>query len=154
MKGTLAAAVSDVSDDDGLTRAAYSYQWMRVDGATETNIGTGSPTYTVVAEDLGKRIKVRVAFVDDRGNYETLTSEATEAIKAADWPGTVSLFPARPRVGTVVSAALSDPDGLEGGGSGPAASAGAVSWSWARFLRRNRLDRRRGLRRRRQLRSN
>lgn len=132
MKRTLAAAVSDVSDDDGLTRAAYSYQWMRVDGATETNIGTGSPTYTLVAEDLGKRIKVRVAFVDDRGNYETLTSEATEAIKAADWPGTVSLFPARPRVGTVVSAALSDPDGLEGGGSGPAASSGAVSWSWAR----------------------
>ena len=132
VKGTLAAAVSDVSDDDGLTRAAYSYQWMRVDGATETNIGTGSPTYTLVAEDLGKRIKVRVAFVDDRGNYETLTSGATEAIKAADWPGTVSLFPARPRVGTVVSAALSDPDGLEGGGSGPAASSGAVSWSWAR----------------------
>ncbi len=132
VKGTLAAAVSDVSDDDGLTRAAYSYQWMRVDGATETNIGTGSPTYTLVAEDLGKRIKVRVAFVDDRGNYETLTSEATEAIKAADWPGTVSLFPARPRVGTVVSAALSDSDGLEGGGSGPAASSGAVSWSWAR----------------------
>ena len=135
VKGTLAAAVSDVSDDDGLTRAAYSYQWMRVDGATETNIGTGSPTYTLVAEDLGKRIKVRVAFVDDRGNYETLTSEATpsvEAFKAADRPGTVSLFPARPRVGTVVSAALSDPDGLEGGGSGPAASSGAVSWSWAR----------------------
>ena len=132
VKGTLAAAVSDVSDDDGLTLAAYSYQWMRVDGATETNIGTGSPTYTLVAEDLGKRIKVRVAFVDDRGNYETLTSEATEAIKAADWPGTVSLFPARPRVGTVVSAALSDADGLEGGGSGPAASLGAVSWSWAR----------------------
>ena len=132
VKRTLAAAVSDVSDDDGLTRAAYSYQWMRVDGATETNIGTGSPTYTLVAEDLGKRIKVRVAFVDDRGNYETLTSEATEAIKAADRPGTVSLFPARPRVGTVVSAALSDADGLEGGGSGPAASSGAVSWSWAR----------------------
>ena len=132
VKGTLAAAVSDVSDDDGLTRAAYSYQWMRVDGATETNIGTGSPTYTLAAEDLGKRIRVRVAFVDDRGNYETLTSEATEAIKAADRPGSVSLFPARPRAGTVVSAALTDPDGLGGGGSGPAASSGAVSWSWAR----------------------
>ena len=135
VKRTLAAAVSDVSDDDGLTRAAYSYQWMRVDGATETNIGTGSPTYTLVAEDLGKRIKVRVAFVDDRGNYETLTSEATAAVevfKAEDQPGTVSLFPARPRIGTVLSASLSDPDGLEGGGSGPAASSGAVSWSWAK----------------------
>ena len=135
VKRTLAAAVSDVSDDDGLTGATYSYRWLRVDGATETNIGTDSPTYTLVAEDLGKRIKVRMAFVDDRGNHETLTSAATpsvEAFKAADRPGTVSLFPARPRVGTVLSAALSDPDSLEGGGSGPAASLGAVSWSWAR----------------------
>ncbi len=131
VKRTLAAAVFDVSDDDGLTGATYSYRWMRIDGAAETTIGSGSPTYTLVAEDLGKRIKVRVAFVDDRGNYETLTSKATPSVKAADRPGTVSLFPARPRVGTVVSAALSDPDGLEGGGSGPAASSGAVSWSWA-----------------------
>ena len=132
---TLAAAVSAVSDDDGLTGATYSYRWLRVDGATETNIGSGSSTYTLVAEDLGKRIKVRVTFVDDRGNYETLTSETTAAVevfKAEDRPGTVSLFPARPRVGTVVSATLTDPDGLEGGGSGPAASLGAVSWSWAR----------------------
>ena len=132
---TLAAVVSDVSDDDGLTGATYSYRWLRIDGATETNIGTGSPTYTLVAEDLGKRIRVRVAFVDDRGNYETLTSEATAAVevfKAEDRPGTVSLFPARPRVGTVVSATLTDPDGLGGGGPGPAASLGAVSWSWAR----------------------
>ena len=132
---TLAAAVSDVSDGDGLTRAIYSYQWLRVDGATETKIGTGSPSYELVAEDLGKRIKVRAAFVDDRGNYETLTSAETEAVevfKAADRPGSVSLFPARPRVGTVVSAALTDPDGLAGGGSGLAASSGAVSWSWAR----------------------
>ena len=156
VKRTLAAAVSDVSDDDGLTRAAYSYQWMRVDGATETNIGTGSPTYTLVAEDLGKRIKVRVAFVDDRGNYETLTSEATpsvEAFKAADRPGTVSLFPARPRVGTVVSAALSDPD-PRGRRLGPCGVFGRDFVELGQVLRRNRLDRRRGLRRRRQLRSN
>ncbi len=135
VKRTLVAAVADVSDDDGLTGATYSYRWLRIDGATETNIETGSPTYTLVAGDMGKRIKVRVAFVDDRGNYETLTSAATAAVevfKAEDRPGTVSLFPARPRVGTVVSAALTDPDGLEGGGSGPAASLGAVSWSWAR----------------------
>ena len=126
---TLTADTSGISDDDGLSNVSYSYQWIA--GGLDIAGATGS-TYTLVAEDLGKRIKVRVAFVDDRGNYETLTSEATEAIKAADWPGTVSLFPARPRVGTVVSATLSDADGLEGGGSGPAASLGAVSWSWAR----------------------
>ena len=54
---TLAAAVSDVSDDDGLTGATYSYRWLRIDGATETNIGSGSPTYTLVAEDLASGSK-------------------------------------------------------------------------------------------------
>ena len=123
---TLTADTSGISDDDGLSNVSYSYQWIAggldIAGATRSS-------YTLTSNEQGKRIKVRVAFVDDRGNYETLTSEATpSAIKAADWPGTVSLFPARPMVGTVVSAALSDPDGLEGGGSGP------CGVFWARFL--------------------
>ena len=126
---TLTAATSGISDDDGLSNVSYSYQWIA--GGLDIAGATGS-SYTLTSNEQGKRIKVRVAFVDDRGNYETLTSEATPSVKAADRPGTVSLFPARPRVGTVVSASLSDPDGLEGGGSGPAASLGAVSWSWAR----------------------
>ena len=126
---TLTADTSGISDDDGLTNVSYNYQWIA--GGLDIAGATGS-SYTLTSNEQGKRIKVRVAFVDDRGNFETLTSEATPPVKAADRPGTVSLFPARPRVGTVVNAALSDPDGLEGGGSGPAASSGAVSWSWAR----------------------
>ena len=126
---TLTADTSSISDDDGLSNASYSYQWIA--GGLDIAGATGS-SYTLTSNEQGKRIKVRVAFVDDRGNYEKLTSEATSSVKAADRPGTVSLFPARPRVGTVVSATLTDPDGLEGGGSGPAASLGAVSWSWAR----------------------
>ena len=126
---TLTADTSGISDDDGLSNVSYSYLWIA--GGLDIAGATGS-SYTLTSNEQGKRIKVRVAFVDDRGNYETLTSEATPSVKAADRPGTVSLFPARPRAGTVVSARLSDPDGLEGGGSGPAASLGAVSWSWAR----------------------
>ena len=49
-----------------------------------------------------------------------------------DQPGTVSLWPELPWIGTVVSATLTDPDDLEGAGSGAAASLGAVSWQWAR----------------------
>ena len=126
---TLTADTSGISDDDGLSNVSYSYQWIA--GGLDIAGATGS-SYTLTSNEQGKRIKVRVAFVDDRGNYETLTSEATPSVKAADRPGTVSLFPARPRVGTVLSATLTDPDGLEGGGSGPAASLGAVSWSWAK----------------------
>ena len=126
---TLTADTSGISDDDGLSNVSYSYQWIA--GGLDIAGATGS-SYTLTSNEQGKRIKVRVAFVDHRGNYETLTSKATPSVKAADQPGTVSLFPARPRVGTVLSAALTDPDGLEGGSSGPAASVGSVSWSWAK----------------------
>ena len=120
---TLTADTSSISDDDGLSNASYSYQWIA--GGLDIAGATGS-SCTLTSNEQGKRIKVRVAFVDDRGNYEKLTSEATSSVKAADRPGTVSLFPARPRVGTVVSATLTDPDGLEGGGSG-------LRRPWAQF---------------------
>ena len=70
-----------------------------------------------------------MSFTDDADNQETLTSATTIIV---DQPGTVSLWPELPRVGTVVRATLIDPDGLEGAGSGAAASLGAVSWQWAR----------------------
>ena len=79
--------------------------------------------------DAGKIIKVRVSFTDDAGHAETVTSTTTIIV---DQPGTVSLWPELPWIGTVVSATLTDPDDLEGAGSGAAASLGAVSWQWAR----------------------
>ena len=75
MGETLTADASSVADADGLTNVAYRYQWLRLDGASETNIGTGSSSYTLVAEDSGKTIKVRVTFTDDAGNAEDLTSD-------------------------------------------------------------------------------
>ena len=78
--GSLTAVVSGIADPDGLTNVAFSYRWMRLDGAIETNIGTGSSSYTLVAEDSGKTIKVRVTFTDDAGNEEHLTSHATEMV--------------------------------------------------------------------------
>ncbi len=40
-------------------------------------------TYTLVAADEGKTVKVQVSFTDAAGNEETLTSEATDAVAAA-----------------------------------------------------------------------
>ena len=77
---TLTADTSGIADADGLTNVAFRYQWLRLDGASETNIGTGSSSYTLVVEDSGKTIKVRVAFTDDAGNEEGLTGHATEAV--------------------------------------------------------------------------
>ena len=81
---TLTAGTTAIMDADGLTSVSYTYQWIRVDGGTETNIsGATASTYTLVAADQGKTIKVRVSFTDDASNAETLTSTATAVVSAA-----------------------------------------------------------------------
>ena len=74
-----------VTDPNGLYNAAYAYQWIRVDGATETEITDANTTaYTVQSADVGKTLKVRVSFSDDAGYPETLLSPATPTIRAAE----------------------------------------------------------------------
>ena len=84
---TLTADPSGITDTDGLTTATYTYQWLRVDAdgvSNETNIGANAATYTPVAADVGKQIKVQVSFTDDRGHVETVTSAATVAVTGND----------------------------------------------------------------------
>ena len=64
-----------------MTSVAFSYQWMR--GSTDIAGANGS-SYTLVSEDEGQTIKVKVSFTDDRGNEETLTSDPTGAVEAAE----------------------------------------------------------------------
>ena len=74
----LTADTSNITDPDGLTGPGYTYQWIRVDAdgvSNPTNVGSNSSTYTLVAGDAGKKIKVKVTFTDDASNSETLTSE-------------------------------------------------------------------------------
>ena len=62
---TLTADTSGISDDDGLANVSYSYQWIRNDGSTDSDItGATSSTYALVSADEGKTIKVRVSFTD------------------------------------------------------------------------------------------
>ena len=83
----LTASTSGISDADGLDNASFGYQWIR----TGADIGgaTGA-TYTPVAADEGKKLKVRVSFTDDAGNEERLTSAATDAVAARPEPLTAS----------------------------------------------------------------
>ncbi len=80
---TLTASTSAITDDDGLDNVSYSYQWIRNDGATDSDIpdATGS-TYELTDDDVGKTIKVRVSFTDDQSNPESLTSAATATVAA------------------------------------------------------------------------
>ena len=77
---TLTAGIGTIADADGLTTRTfpgdYTFQWIRVDGGTETDIGSDQNTYTPVAADVGKKVKVQVNFTDDLVNDESLTSAA------------------------------------------------------------------------------
>ena len=74
---TLSAGTSGISDANGLSNAAFAYQWL-ADG-TEIN-GATAATYILADADEGKTIQVRVSFTDDVGNGEELTSAATAAV--------------------------------------------------------------------------
>ena len=77
---TLTADNSAISDSNGLTNATFTYEWLADDAAIS---GATGSAYTVVAEDVGKALKVRVSFADDVGNAESLTSAATGAVAAS-----------------------------------------------------------------------
>ena len=111
---TLTADTSNIADRDGLTNVSYSYQWIAVgsdiDGAT-------SFSYELTSSEQGRTIQVRVTFIDDRDNAETLTSVATVAVVAAPNREATGLpaISGTPQVGETLAASTSsiaDGDGL------------------------------------------
>ncbi len=80
----MTADTSGIADRDGLDNVSYSYQWIRNAGTTDSDIQDATAsTYTLIAADEGKTIKVRVSFTDDGGNTESLTSTATDTVASA-----------------------------------------------------------------------
>ena len=73
----LTADTGGIEDDDGITNAVYTYQWVRVDSSdNDTDIpGATSSVYTLASADVGSRIKVTVSFTDDANNPESVTSD-------------------------------------------------------------------------------
>ncbi len=70
------ASTSDITDSDGVNTSTIEYEWLRCNAAGDscvTTIGAGS-TYTLAAGDVGVKIRVRVSFSDDDGNFESVTS--------------------------------------------------------------------------------
>ena len=114
----LAADTTGIADDDGLDSAAFSYQWL--DDDVEINGATAS-TYTLVAADAGKTIKVQVSFTDDAGNDEQISSAATGAVATAppspNTPATgAPAITGTAQVGdplTAVTTGIEDADGLD-----------------------------------------
>ena len=90
---TLTTSTSGIMDADGKTNAdnsitgyVWTYQWVRVDNnAVESDItGATSNTYTLVSEDEGKKLKVKVSYTDDEDSAEgPLPSNPTATIAAS-----------------------------------------------------------------------
>ena len=111
---TLTAVTSGITDADGLANATYSYQWQ-ADGVAIA--GATGTTYTPVAADKDKVIRLRVTFTDDGGTQETLVSAPTVAIAAKpNSPAAgVPTITGTPQVGqtlTAVTSGITDADGL------------------------------------------
>ena len=150
---TLRATTDAVSDVDGL--GEFTYRWVRVDGSVETEIGTGAATYLPVADDVGKRIRVEVAFADALGFAEGPLASDSVAIRAAAPPavcpvldlagtGRSALAPIRVGVGAIQvfkvpvaygyyagDAVLSAAGTIGGGSFALGGTAYAVEGAWA-----------------------
>ena len=104
---TLTADASGIVDADGLTGAAFTWQWVRVSGGTDTRIsGATAVSYTVVAADEGATLKVEVGYTDDDGTAETVESAETSAVEAAPPLPALSIGDASVDEGDTGSAAL------------------------------------------------
>ena len=84
---TLTAAKGTIGDADDLPATFpddYTFQWVLVDGLTETDIaGETQSTYMPTSSDVGNSIRVKVGFTDGAGNEEDpLISEAVGPVAA------------------------------------------------------------------------
>ena len=82
----LGVDVTGIEDEDGLYDVEYAYQWVRVDADGTSNeediSGATAATYTLTADDAGKKVKVEVSFTDDFGSDEQRPSAPTATVTA------------------------------------------------------------------------
>ena len=78
---TLTADKSLIIDPNGLENAVFHYFWEADDDSIPDATGT---TYTPVEADVGKEITVIVAWVDDAGHGQNMTSQPTMPVMTAE----------------------------------------------------------------------
>jgi len=96
-----------ITDINGVP-STIAYQWIRVDGDTETNIGVNEPNYTIISDDIGKTIKVNAQYTDDAGFSENITSNETLSINTV---GSVTIT-GNKIVGQTLTASVIDINGV------------------------------------------
>lgn len=114
-------ASNNLEDDDGLTDATISYQWLREGNAIS---GATDNTYTLTQEDVDAEISVRASYTDDQGTDESVTSSSVGPVVNVNDPPSGSLTingVLIQRETLTVSHNLADEDGL-----------GEISYQWLR----------------------
>ena len=114
---TLTAAITGITDGNGLNNATYQYEWTA--GSSNIDGATGS-SYTLTSSQEGQTIQVQVSFTDDDGFSETATSVATNVVAAAEQANraaaglpTISGTPQVEQTLTADTSGISDEDGLQ-----------------------------------------
>ena len=116
----LTALTDGIMDDDVLDDV-FTYQWVRVDADGTSNeediTDETDATYTLTADERGKKVKVEVRFVDILGGEETRTSAPTATL--AGTPNTAATgaptITGTAQVGQTLTASttgIADADGL------------------------------------------
>ncbi|MEM7610427.1 MAG: chondroitinase-B domain-containing protein [Pseudomonadota bacterium] len=103
----LSANVSDFNGAGG----AISYEW-RADGMAIP--GATSDSYTLTTGELGSVITVAVSYTDDAGFSESLVSDPTAAVTAPPNAAGSVVISGVPTVGEVLTADVTDGNGLAG----------------------------------------
>ena len=116
----LTAVTTGIMDDDVLDDV-FTYQWVRVDADGTSNeediTDETDATYTLTADERGKKVKVEVRFVDILGGEETRTSAPTATLAGVpNIPATgAPTITGTAQVGetlTAVTTGIMDADGL------------------------------------------
>ena len=113
----LTADISAIDDSDGFTDLPRYYQWVRVDGDSETEISRAvRKTYTPTSDDVGHHLRVRVIFDDGAGYLEyPKTSGEVGPVSpnspATGGPSIVGILQ-RDETLTADTAGIADADGL------------------------------------------
>ena len=126
-----AALTATLTDPDG-SISNITWQWASSsDGSTNwADIsGAASAMYTPAARDVGNYLRAAASYTDGHGEGKSAQAVSTSPVEERTVPppppdraGTLTLRSTQPRVGTALSAALSDPDG----------SISNTAWQWAR----------------------
>ncbi len=115
----LTVHTSSIMDDNGAPSSGFTYQWMRVDADGVSNpediAGATAQTYTLVEDDQGRKVQVKVRFTDDDCYENEALSVLSGVVSEANVPATGLAMSGRAKVGETLTAevdGIEDPNGL------------------------------------------